>query len=40
MIHAYIVDERYELEGDFAEDLVEYKRNLNDLTPPEESEEG
>jgi hypothetical protein len=39
LLDAYIVDDRYELEGDFAEDLLEYKRDLNDLTPPEESDE-
>lgn len=39
LLDAYIVDSRYELEGDFSEDLIEYKRKLNDLTPPEEEDE-
>ena len=34
LLDAYIVDERLELDSNFNEDLLEYKRSLNDLTPP------
>ena len=39
LLDAYVVDERLDIEGDFSEDLVEYKRTLNDLTPPDDSTE-
>jgi hypothetical protein len=35
LLDAYVVDERLELDSNFNEDLLEYKRSLNDLTPPE-----
>ncbi len=38
LLDAYIVDNRHELNGDFSEDLLEYKRDLNNLTPPEEDD--
>ena len=34
LLDAYTVDERLELDSDYNEDLLEYKRSLNDLTPP------
>ena len=39
LLDGYIVDERLHAEGNFDEDLEEYKRNLNDLTVPEEGGE-
>lgn len=36
LLDAYTVDERLELDSNYNEDLLEYKRSLNDLTPPEE----
>ena len=40
LLDAYVVDERLGVTGDFSEDLVEYKRNLNDLSAPDEESEG
>lgn len=39
LLDAYTVDERLDAEGHYDEDLLEYKRNLNDLTPPTEEGE-
>ena len=36
LLDAYVVDERLELDSNYNEDLLEYKRSLNDLTPPTE----
>ena len=33
LLDAYTVDERLDAEGHYDEDLLDYKRNLNDLTP-------
>ena len=38
LLDAYTVDERLEAKGHYDEDLLEYKRTLNDLTPPTEEE--
>jgi hypothetical protein len=38
LLDAYVVDERLGVTGDFSEDIVEYKRNLNDLSTPDEEE--
>ena len=39
LLDAYVVDERYELEGNFGEDLLEYKRTLNDFDQENEGDE-
>lgn len=39
LLDAYVVDERLGVTGDFSEDIIEYKRNLNDLSAPEEETE-
>ena len=38
LLDAYNVDDRFTLDENYTEDLLEYKRTLNDLTPPEEGE--
>ena len=35
LLDAYTIDDRLALKEDYEEDLLEYKRNLNDLTVPE-----
>ena len=32
LLDAYVLDDRLQVEGDFSEDILEYKRNLNDLS--------
>lgn len=39
LLDAYTIDDRLALKEDYDEDLLEYKRNLNDLTVPETEEE-
>ena len=39
LLDAYTIDDRLALKEDYDEDLLEYKRNLNDLTIPETEEE-
>ena len=34
LLDAYTIDDRLAIKEDYNEDLLEYKRNLNDLTPP------
>jgi hypothetical protein len=38
LLDAYTIDDRLALKEDYDEDLLEYKRNLNDLTVPENTE--
>lgn len=38
LLDAYTIDDRLALKEDYEEDLLEYKRNLNDLTVPENTE--
>jgi hypothetical protein len=38
LLDAYTVDDRFTLDENYSEDLLDYKRNLNDLTPPEEGD--
>ena len=42
LLDAYMLDDRLEAEGDYSEDLIEYKRNLNNLAEEldDETEEG
>lgn len=39
LLDAYMLDDRLEATGDYTEDLVEYKRNLNNLSEELEDEE-
>ena len=39
LLDAYTIDDRLALKEDYDEDLLEYKRNLNDLTVPETEED-
>lgn len=34
LLDAYVVDERLDTEGDYTEDILEYKRNIKDLNDP------
>lgn len=39
LLDAYMIDDRLETEGDYTEDLIEYKRDLNDLSGELDEEE-
>ena len=39
LLDAYVLDDRLEATGDYTEDLIEYKRNLNDLSEELDTEE-
>lgn len=34
LLDAYTIDDRLAIKDDYEENLIEYKKNLNDLTPP------
>jgi hypothetical protein len=34
LLDAYVVDERLDTNGDYTEDILEYKRNIKDLNDP------
>lgn len=39
LLDAYMIDDRLEAKGDYTEDLIEYKRDLNDLSGELDEEE-
>ena len=36
LLDAYTIDDRLAIKDDYEENLIEYKKNINDLTPPTE----